>query len=135
MVDRGLAIDAEIFDLCVVGGGPVGLAVALEAAERGLGVVLVEAGPADRAATPVNTVEIADPARHAPMSIAVASGLGGTSKIWGGRCVAFDPVDFAARDYVRETAWPFSQEVVERYYTAAARLLGCGVPVFVEDGE
>jgi choline dehydrogenase-like flavoprotein len=135
MVERALEIDSETFDLCVVGGGPVGLAVALEAAERGLGVVLVEAGPADGTASPANTVEIADPARHAPMSIAAASGLGGTSKIWGGRCVAFDPVDFAARTYVRETAWPFSQEIVERYYPAAARLLGCGAPDFVEDRE
>ena len=29
--------------------------------------------------------------------------FGGTSGIWGGRCVPFDPIDFEPRDYLRRT--------------------------------
>ena len=41
--------------------------------------------------------EIVDPRRHAPMGMAVRRALGGTSLLWGGRCVAFDDVDFSDR--------------------------------------
>jgi choline dehydrogenase-like flavoprotein len=120
----------DVFDVCVIGGGPVGLAVALEAAEHGLAVVLLEAGSAHRTPAGRGDDEFVDPARHVPLPIAVSSGLGGTSRIWGGRCVPFDDVDLNWRAHVTDADWPVSSEEVSKYYPSAARLLGCGTADF-----
>ncbi len=38
--------------------------------------------------------------------------FGGTTGIWGGRCVPFDPIDFESRDYVSNSGWPISYDEV-----------------------
>src|ERR1700728_3563326 len=85
-------------ELAVVGAGPAGIVVALEAARQGISVVLLESG--DRSYDPA-VQELSDAAewdrhRHAPLSLSTRRQVGGTSVIWGGRCVPFDPADFAS---------------------------------------
>ena len=88
------------YDVCVVGAGPVGLAFAMEAAERGSRVLLVDAGDLDSGTRDVvpGPTEILDDARHAPIELVTRQGIGGTSWLWGGRVVAFEPIDFEAVD-------------------------------------
>ena len=119
-------------DVAVIGSGPVGLKLALDLADAGLDVVLIDSGRDgnDPAAQALSDAEIADPARHAPMNLAVRRGLGGTSLLWGGRAVAFDAVDFAARDWLPEAAWPIPESEVTPWYEAASDFLDCGPPVF-----
>ena len=119
------------YDCCVVGAGPVGLAFAMEAAESGLRVLLVDAGNAksgqhdvDQRGMPLT--EIVDGVRHAPVEQIVRRGIGGTSSLWGGRCVAFEPIDFEQRDYIPGGAWPISFGDLSPWFDAAARLLDCG---------
>lgn len=123
------------YDCCVVGAGPVGLTFAMEAADAGLRVLLVDAGDRSSAKQPVTpfpgqATHIVDPARHAPLELAVRRGLGGTARIWGGRIVAFEPIDFEQRDYVPDSSWPITVDDVVPWYDAAARHLDCGPPVF-----
>ena len=122
----------ETYDCCVVGAGPVGLTVALEAANAGLRVVLLDAGSAtahdDETARPPS--HVVDPATHAPMEQATRRGLGGSSWLWGGRCVRFEPGDFEQRDYIEDSGWPLTQTDVAPWQAAAATYLDCGVPVF-----
>ncbi len=124
----------ETFDLCVIGAGPVGMALALESAARGLSVVLLDAGgdADDPAASDASRAEMVDPARHVPMDLAVRRGVGGASWLWGGRCVPFDEVDFAKRDFVPDSGWPISGADVDPHYRAAVRYLDCGDAVFDE---
>jgi choline dehydrogenase-like flavoprotein len=122
------------FDCCVVGAGPIGLAVALEAAGTGARVLLVEAGglrPARRSeqADSGRTV-IADERRHAPLDLTVRSAVGGTSWLWGGRCVPFEPLDLADRAHVPSGRWPLAYDDVARWYPTAAEHLDCGPAVF-----
>ena len=79
-------------DVAVVGAGPVGMKLALDLADAGIDVMLVESGRegTDKPAQALGDAEIVDPARHAPMDLAVRRGLGGTSALWGGRAGAFD---------------------------------------------
>ena len=88
--------------LAVVGAGPVGIVVALEAAKNGMEVLLVESGYGKFNAHVQQLSEAAewDPDLHAPMSMAVRRQLGGTSTVWGGRCVPYDRVDFDHRHYI-----------------------------------
>src|SRR5688572_15282569 len=48
---RGASVDKRLLDVAVVGGGPAGLAVAIETARRGLNVAVFERqeGPVDKA--------------------------------------------------------------------------------------
>ncbi|WP_218938436.1 GMC oxidoreductase [Modestobacter altitudinis] len=115
-------------DVCVVGAGPVGLALALEAADSGLHVLLVEAGGADSAVAPTDsaTAVVLDADRHAPLSETTRRGIGGTSWLWGGRCVPFEPLDLAARDHVAGSGWPISSSDVTPAQDRAAAYLDCG---------
>lgn len=119
-------------DVAVIGAGPVGMKLALDLADAGLDVVLIESGRegADKPAQALGDAEIADPARHAPMDLAVRRGLGGTSALWGGRAVAFDAIDFAPRPWLSEAAWPIAEAEVTPWYKAASDFLDCGPPVF-----
>ncbi|GAB3048446.1 GMC family oxidoreductase [Intrasporangium mesophilum] len=127
------------YDSCVIGAGPVGLAFALEAADAGSRVLLVDAGDLRSARRnvepgPRQRTEIADPARHAPLELTTRQGIGGTSWLWGGRCVAFEPIDFEERDYVPDSSWPIRIDDVGPCYWPAARHLDCGGAVF-ESGQ
>jgi GMC oxidoreductase len=118
--------------LAVVGAGPAGIVIALEAAKSGYEVLLVESGY-DRFDLHVQQLSDAaawDPHRHAPMSVTVRRQLGGTSTIWGGRCVPYDRVDFDCRPYISGTAWPVSYEQLAPYFQRACDWLQCGRPVF-----
>ncbi|MCP2032788.1 choline dehydrogenase-like flavoprotein [Okibacterium sp. HSC-33S16] len=118
-------------DCCVVGAGPVGLALALEAADAGLFVLLVDAG-SERSAErnipkPAGGPDlIANPDRHAPIEQVTRRGIGGTSSLWGGRCVTFEPIDFERRDFVPDSDWPLTLDDITPWQAAAADYLDCG---------
>lgn len=121
-----------LHDVCVVGAGPVGLALALEAQSCGLRVLLLEAGAQEPAQSPPDWSgsERVDAGCHAPLELATHWGLGGTSWLWGGRCVPFEAVDFQARPHLGGMAWPLHWAEVEPWYAGAARYLDCGVAEF-----
>jgi choline dehydrogenase-like flavoprotein len=115
-------------DVCVVGGGPVGIAIASELGDRGIDVILLESG--DRRFTSeahdLNKGEVVDPAVHGPLEEYRRRRLGGATTAWGGRCVPFDREDFIARDDVPLSGWPFGRELLDPYYRRAHRHLDLG---------
>ena len=125
------------YDVCIVGAGPVGIALALECAALGMSIALLEAGHDrdDPDASDASEARIADARRHVPMSLAVRRGVGGTSWLWGGRCVPFNEIDFSARDYVPESGWPISHAEVKPWYATASSYLDCGDGVFDAPAE
>jgi choline dehydrogenase-like flavoprotein len=130
-----LPADPSSYDCCVVGAGPVGLSFALEAASAGLRVLLLDAGAASarenaRALTARPPSNVLDPRTHAPMDQATRRGVGGSSSLWGGRCVQFEPIDFEVRDYVPGSGWPLSRDDVSPWEATAAEYLDCGEPTF-----
>jgi choline dehydrogenase-like flavoprotein len=64
------------------------------------------------------------------MGVAVARRLGGTSNLWGGRCVPYDPIDFAERPGLVGPLWPIGPGAIAPHYEAACRYANCGSPVF-----
>jgi choline dehydrogenase-like flavoprotein len=132
MIEPSFAPNDKLWDVCVIGSGPVGLSVAFECEARGLSVLLLESGGYERGDTSRNagTAKIVDPLRHAPMELASNRALGGTSWTWGGRCVPFDDVDFVERGYVPESGWPLEHDEIRPWYDPAVRLLACGSAVF-----
>jgi hypothetical protein len=120
--------DQSKCEFCIVGSGPVGMALALELEQLGHDVLLLESGDAaiDPKVSEASRAEIVDPRRHADMSLAVCRALGGTSWTWGGRCVAYDDVDFARRDFVPDASWPIAHDSIHPWYAIASKYLLCG---------
>ena len=116
----------------MVGAGPVGITIALEVANKGFDVILVESGYEKLDSNAQELAEAAEwnTALHAPMSMSVRRQLGGTSTIWGGRCVPYDRVDFERRDHISNVAWPVTYDEMLPYYQRACRWLQCGRAAF-----
>ena len=120
------------FDTCVIGAGPAGIASALSLARQGLRVLLVDSGGPrfDRAAQALSDAVIETPGSHAPMADAVQRQLGGTSVIWGGRCVPLDDIDFERRACVAHSGWPLQAADLQPYMAEATAFLGAGDAAF-----
>jgi choline dehydrogenase-like flavoprotein len=120
-----------VAEVVVVGSGPMGIVVALELADAGHRVLLLESGGLrfDPAAQDLSREAGNDP-WHVPSELSVRRQLGGTSATWGGRCVPFDPIDFEPRATVPDALWPVGYEEIARYLGRACEWCQCGKPVF-----
>lgn len=118
--------------ICIVGSGPAGMVLADRFAEQGYRVTLVESGTRrpDAGIQCLSDASLDPEATHAPMADAVARQWGGTSNLWGGRCVPYDSVDFVARPKLGIESWPFDFEELSPYWNDACRYADCGAPAF-----
>src|SRR5437588_11051877 len=122
MILDGLPTDTTgQFPIVVVGAGPAGIVLALELQRRGI-QALVLAGGGDgfsREFQELADADIVDPTHHAEMRQAVRRALGGTSLLWGGRCVPFDDIDFVSRAHAGSNGWPIGAEEIAPWYDLA----------------
>jgi choline dehydrogenase-like flavoprotein len=119
-------------DVCVVGGGPAGIAVALACEERGLSVLLLESGKhkVDGFYAGLSTGHDVDFETHAAPHLVICRALGGASKWWGGRCTPLDEIDFAKRAFVKAN-WPISHAELATCYDKAAEFFGVAPADFI----
>jgi choline dehydrogenase-like flavoprotein len=117
-VPRGTMLAA---DVCIVGAGAAGIPLALSLSGRGLSVLLLEAGERhqDKQAQAHYEGEVADERMHSPPHRYRLRGLGGSTSLWGGRCMPYDPIDFEERSWVPHSGWPISYEGLLPYYARA----------------
>jgi choline dehydrogenase-like flavoprotein len=95
-------------DVCVIGAGPVGLAMARALADRHRSVTLLERGPA-RAIGQSDSQEIAfDRRPYRGATVGRAFGAGGTSTLWGGQLLPVREADLHRRAQIGTPAWPVS---------------------------
>ncbi|HJR35634.1 MAG TPA: GMC family oxidoreductase [Gemmatimonadales bacterium] len=122
-------------DLCIVGGGPAGLALAHELAARGLACTLLESGgiPSISESQDLNAgTSAVDP--YPDLRVSRCRAVGGTAAIWntylGGEAFAkyvpLDPIDFEHREALPGSGWPFGFADLEPYYRAAQAVCGLG---------
>lgn len=127
-------LDQGTRPVIVVGSGPVGLALATALTRRGIAVTVLESGDKgqDSIIQSLSDATLTDPQRHDEMAVAVARRLGGTSNLWGARCLPYDPVDFRPRDYV-DARWPIHYEDLAPYWSPALEATASGKPAFTAD--
>ena len=114
--------------ICVVGGGMVGITMALELSAAGLEVLVLEAGGTRKTEASQSHYRgsVVNEDLHGPLETFRWRRLGGTSGVWNGRCVPYDPIDFADRPWMQECRWPIGYEEVAPYFAAANRYLEAG---------
>jgi len=115
-------------DVCIVGAGAAGITLALELADSGLGVLLLESGglKAERGTQQLYEGAVADERLHSPPHRFRQRRFGGSTTVWGGRCVPLDPIDFEARDYIPYSGWPFGIDALQPFYPRANEICEAG---------
>ena len=120
-------------DVCIIGAGVAGLTLARALGRAGLDVCLLESGGMDHEAA-INDLGVGANVGM-PYYDLVDSRLrffGGTTNIWGGRCVPLDALDFTPRAWVPHSGWPIDLEDLAAGYGRAAQALELGEPIDLE---
>jgi choline dehydrogenase-like flavoprotein len=114
--------------VCIVGAGAAGISMALELGAAGVDVLVLEAGGEkhDAAAHDIYRGTVVDPTLHNPLEDHRARTFGGTTTMWGGRCVPYDPIDFEDRPWMNEARWPIAYADVAKFYPRANQLCEAG---------
>ena len=114
-----------IFDVCIIGSGPAGISLAHKLSKYKIKVALIPGGGLKISRFNQNFYKgksnlNVDLSKH---RIRV---FGGTSKVWGGRCIPLDEIDFQKRSYVNSSGWPIKLKHIEKYYLEAFDYLDIG---------
>lgn len=119
-VDSGFQFEC---DLCVIGAGPAGIAIADRLRTSGLSVLLLESGGFDyQLAT--QALYRGEVRGHSYWRLDACRWrlFGGGSNRWGGWCRPLAPLDFTQRAWLAHSGWPIGAETLEPYHADAARL-------------
>lgn len=114
-------------DVCIVGGGAVGLVLADALTRQGVKVLVLEGGGA-HLETGSQALQRGTSVGHPFKNIEVGRYrlLGGTTAFWGGQLYPFDAFVTGARPWLGHAAWPVPAEEMPAWYGEAYRVLGLG---------
>ncbi|AJP58922.1 FAD-dependent oxidoreductase [Pandoraea vervacti] len=115
-------------DLCIAGAGAAGITLALALEASGLDVILLESGSdiAEPAIQRLYTGTVEDARLHPPAESYRVRRFGGSTTLWGGRCMPLDPIDFEPRDYIPHSGWPIGLDALTPWYSQANALCEAG---------
>ena len=114
-------------DVCVIGAGAAGIALVRDLQQHGHEVCLLEAGGLDfdhQTQALFSGCNIGQP--YYDLDQARLRFFGGTTNIWGGRCVPLNHIDFERREWVPHSGWPISRDDLEPWYQRAHESLELG---------
>jgi choline dehydrogenase-like flavoprotein len=121
-------------DVAIIGSGAAGVALALRLAGRVGKIALVEAGgprsEPRRQKQFFKEDNLAD-ARHPSTQLYRRRMLGGTTSVWGGRCIPLDREDIEASGH--SPGWPIGYDEVARWTADALQILQAGENDFSAD--
>lgn len=130
-LENGATLDA---DICIIGGGPAGITMALEFAGTSTSVILIESGGLDLDAdTQDLTVGPNIGQSYYPLETVRLRMLGGNTNHWQNWCGELDPIDFRERDWVPHSGWPIGAAELAPYIKRARPL--CGLVPALPDAE
>lgn len=107
-------------DICIVGAGAAGIAIARELVGSGLKVCLLESGGLEYD-EPTHELNHVRNVGELTLNLDYfrARYFGGTTNLWGGNCAPLDPIDFEARPWIPASGWPIQRDDLEPYYHRA----------------
>ncbi|MCW8926261.1 MAG: GMC family oxidoreductase N-terminal domain-containing protein, partial [Xanthomonadales bacterium] len=119
-----ISLEAEI---CIVGAGAAGVALARDLMNAGHEVCLLEGGGMDYE-DKTQSLFIGENVgmEYYDLDHSRLRFFGGTTNIWGGRSVTLDAIDFEKRDWVPHSGWPISLDDLQDHYRTAHDSLELG---------
>ena len=130
---RQLPTDTEITaQVCIVGSGPAGMALAMEFMQTSIDVCIVESGGVefDQGIQNLSEGKVVG-SKYPSLETTRRRQLGGTSHSWeapvaskqpGFRCMTLDEIDFEKRSWIPYSGWPFKKCDLDPYYQRAFTL-------------
>jgi choline dehydrogenase-like flavoprotein len=120
-------------DVCVVGAGAAGLAIAAEFLGGRWRVLVLESGDAVRNAQCDELNETSSVGLpHSGATEGRARAFGGTTTAWGGQLIPLRESETRARHWVPHSGWPLEPDTLAPYYRRVERLLGVEGPPYDE---
>jgi choline dehydrogenase-like flavoprotein len=111
-------------DLCIIGSGAAGIALAREFFQSKYTIVVLEAGGLS------HEIKSQDPYRSKVVGLpheGVHSGrvriFGGTTTLWAGQALPLSEIDFEARDWVPHSGWPVCRKELGDFYRRAEEVM------------
>lgn len=127
VIDARSLPDQEVIeaDLCIIGGGAAGIAMARAFAQTAVRVALLESGgfDFDKDTQALYAGDEGSGLRYFPLDGSRLRYFGGTTNHWGGYCQPLGDADFAHRAWVPNSGWPISKDELWPYYEKAHALL------------
>lgn len=132
IADVGVLRDSTRPLAVVIGSGAIGLFLARQLVRKGWRALVLESGDATLGG--FSSESWRNTGRpHLGMRQGRSRTIGGTSNLWGGQLVEFQPLDFERRPWQTDISWPVSYDDVAAYYPATYEQLGIG-PELQNDG-
>jgi choline dehydrogenase-like flavoprotein len=111
-------------DLCIVGSGAAGLALASEMAHSPLTVAIAESGGLDFEPPTQALYDVEMSGLPHPGSTQGRFRVcGGSTTMWGGQALPLMPHDFERREWIPHSGWPISFDELQPFYRRACRFL------------
>ncbi|OLP59939.1 hypothetical protein BJF93_10105 [Xaviernesmea oryzae] len=134
MIEDSLHLEDEASlacDLCIIGAGPAGIALARKAASPSCRVILLESGGLEvEEDLQVLNKGFSSPLNLKGMEEGRARALGGAGRLWAGQCLPFDDIDFAQRPWVAHSGWPIDAAQLQPFVDEAKRFFCVEEDVF-----
>ena len=129
ILEPGTRLEA---DLCILGGGAAAISLCLEYMKSGRSVILIPGGGPSQTASCIDLYrgKVSPGASHEPLEENRIRMWGGTTTVWGGRCVPFDPIDFQKREWMPGSGWPIGLQELEAHIAKANELSEAGAADF-----
>jgi choline dehydrogenase-like flavoprotein len=130
---RASGLPAQLHaDIVIVGAGAAGITLALSLEDSGLDVIIVEAGSDrfDKQGQDFYRAQSFAPAAHGDVNMYRRRVLGGSTSVWGGRCIPFDAIDFEDRPWLNHARWPIGYNDVAGHYPRALEIARAGMAEF-----
>jgi len=114
----------------IVGAGAAGITLACELGDLGLNVTLLESGNFTFDSEVQSLYEgFVDSSSlnalpHEPIDSYRARFFGGTTNWWGGACLPYDEIDFFHKADIKNSGWPITRDVLDKYYNKANNYFG-----------
>src|SRR6266404_357925 len=123
-IPAGATLEA---DLCIIGAGAAGIAIAREFIASPYQVILLESGGNRREPATQRLYGgsiVGQP--YYKLDECRSRRFGGSTNCWGGICTPLNDIDFEKRSWVPWSGWPLEAAELAPYYAHAHHLCGTG---------